>query len=162
LSSNGFFTGRTQAFAQGLVLPGVAVAATGAQGVKTTATAADGRFTLAFLTPGTYVIHVDLQGFTPIDRRDVQVRLGQTVEMPLTMQIGGVEETIQVVSTAPTLDTTNTTVGESLDSATLSRLPVGRRFSDTIYLLGTQYPTLTSRIPYRLSDLNSRASVIPV
>jgi hypothetical protein len=120
--------------AQGLVLPGVAVTATGAQGVKTTGTDADGRFTLAFLTPGTYVIHVELQGFTPINWPDVQVRLGHTVEMPLTMQIGGLEETIQVVSTTPTLDTTNTTIGESLDSATLSRLPVGRRFSDTIYL----------------------------
>src|SRR5678810_1161218 len=45
--------------AQGLVLPGVVVAATGAQGVKTTATDADGGFTLPFLTPGTYVIHVE-------------------------------------------------------------------------------------------------------
>ena len=120
--------------AQGLVLPGVSVAASGPQGVKTTVTDGEGRFTLAFLTPGSYAVHVELQGFTPIDRPDVQVRLGQTVEMPLTMQVGGLEETIQVVSTAPTLDTTNTTVGASLDSATLSRLPVGRRFSDTLYL----------------------------
>jgi hypothetical protein len=116
--TTGSISGRI-ADAQGLVLPGVAVAATGAQGVKTTGTDADGRFALAFLTPGTYVIHVELQGFTPINRPDVQVRLGHTVEMPLTMQIGGLEETIQVVSTTPTLDTTNTTIGESLDSATL-------------------------------------------
>ena len=120
--------------AQGLVLPGVTVTASGPQGIKTTVTDGEGRFTLAFLTPGSYAVHVELQGFTPIDRPDVQVRLGQTVEMPLTMQVGGLEETIQVVSTAPTLDTTNATVGASLDSATLSRLPVGRRFSDTLYL----------------------------
>ena len=44
------------------------------------------------------------------------------------------KETIQVVSAAPTVDTTSTTIGASLDSATLSRLPVGRRFSDTLYL----------------------------
>src|SRR5207248_9099867 len=97
-------------------------------------TDADGRFTLAFLTPGSYAVHVELQGFTQIDRPDLQVRLGQTVEMPLTLQLGGLEETIQVVSTAPTLDTANATVGASLDSATLSRLPVGRRFSDTLDL----------------------------
>src|SRR5437660_904950 len=41
---------------------------------------------------------------------------------------------VQVVSSAPTIDTTSTTIGASLDSATLSRLPVGRRFSDTLYL----------------------------
>ena len=32
------------------------------------------------------------------------------------------------------MDTTSTTIGANLDSATLSRLPVGRRFSDTLYL----------------------------
>ena len=38
--------------AQGLVLPGVTITATGPQGVKTTVTDGTGRFTLAFLTPG--------------------------------------------------------------------------------------------------------------
>lgn len=120
--------------AQGLVLPGVTVTVTGAQGVKTTVTDGEGRFTLAFLTPGSYAVHAELPGFTSVDRATVQVRLGLAVELPLTMQVGGLEETIQVVSTTPTLDTANTTVGAVLDSATLSRLPVGRRFSDTLYL----------------------------
>ena len=121
--------------AQGLVLPGVSITATGSQGIRTAVTDGEGRFILPFLTPGTYAVRADLQGFTPADRSDVQVRLGQTVEMPLTMQIGALEETIQVVSTTPTVDTTNATIGANLDSATLSRLPVGRRFSDTLYLV---------------------------
>ena len=33
------------------------------------------------------------------------------------------------------VDTTSTTIGATLDSETLSRLPVGRRFSDTLYLV---------------------------
>ena len=119
---------------QGLILPGVTVTATGPQGVKTTVTDGEGRFTLAFLTPGSYTVQADLQGFTSVVRPDVVVRVGQNVEVPLTMQIGALEETVQVVAPAASVDTTSATIGANLDSATLSRLPVGRRFSDTLYL----------------------------
>jgi hypothetical protein len=119
---------------QGLALPGVTVTATGPQGVKAAVTDAEGRFTLAFLTPGSYAIHADLQGFAAVDRRDVLVRVGQTADIPFTMQIGALEEAVHVVAPAAPVDTTSAAIGANLDSATLSRLPVGRRFSDTLYL----------------------------
>ncbi len=120
--------------AQGLPLPGVAVTVTGAQGAKTAVSDADGRFTVPFLTPGPYTVHAELQGFAPIDRTDIQVGLGQRIDLPLTLRVGSLQEKIEVVATPPTVDTTSTTIGASLDSRTLSRLPVGRRFSDTLYL----------------------------
>ena len=39
------------------------------------------RFTVPFLTPGSYAVRAELQGFKPIDQSGVQVRLGQTVEI---------------------------------------------------------------------------------
>jgi Carboxypeptidase regulatory-like domain/TonB dependent receptor-like, beta-barrel len=120
--------------AQGFVVPGVSVTATGAQGAKTAVTDSEGRFTVPFLTPGAYAVHAELDGFQPIERPGVQVRVGQTVELPLTMQVGTVKEAIEVIGIPPTVDTTSTTIGTSLDSVTLSRLPIGRRFSDTLYL----------------------------
>jgi outer membrane receptor for ferrienterochelin and colicin len=56
------------------------------------------------------------------------------LEVQLTMELGGVQETIQVTRTPTVIDSTSTTIGSNLDSATLSRLPVGRRFSDTLHL----------------------------
>src|SRR5262245_60435938 len=50
------------------------------------------------------------------------------------MQVGELKETVEVTAVSPTIDTTSTTIGANLDSATLSRLPVGRRFSDALYL----------------------------
>ena len=120
--------------AQGLIIPGATVTATGSQGAKTTVSDSQGRFTVPFLTPGSYTVHVELSGFNPLDRADVQVRLGQTVEIPVTLQVGTLTETVQVRGGPPAVDTTSTTIGASLDSTTLSRLPVGRRFSDTLYL----------------------------
>jgi carboxypeptidase family protein len=120
--------------AQGLAVPGVTVTAAGSQGARSAVTDRDGRFTVPFLTPGPYAVHAELQGFSPVDQPGVQVRLGQSVEMPLTMLVGALTETVQVTATPPTIDTTSATIGANLDSATLSRLPVGRRFSDTLYL----------------------------
>jgi len=120
--------------AQGLAIPGVTVTVTGPQGSKSVVTDADGRFTIPFLTPGPYTLRAELVGFTPIERPNIQVRLGQTSDLPMTMQVAGVAETVQVTATSPTVDTTTTSIGTNLDSETLSRLPVGRRFSDTLYL----------------------------
>jgi hypothetical protein len=120
--------------ALGSSVPGVTVTATGPQGDKTAVTDNEGRFTVPFLTPGLYVVHAELQGFNAVDRTDVEVRLGQTVDIPVTMQVGALRETVQVNGTAPTVDLTSATIGVNLDSMTLSRLPVGRRFSDTLYL----------------------------
>ncbi len=120
--------------AQGLAMPGVTVTATGSQGANTAVTDREGRFTIPFLTPGSYTVHTELQGFTSPDRSGVQVQLGRTADLRLTMEVGGLTETIQVGPAPQTVDTTRTTIGATLDSATLSRLPVGRRFSDTLYL----------------------------
>jgi hypothetical protein len=132
--TTGTISGRT-VDSQGLVLPGVTITATGPQGVKTTVTDGEGRFTLAFLTPGSYTVRAELQGFSSTDRTAIVVRVGQTVDIPFTMRIGALEETVRVVSTTPVVDTTSAAIGASLDSTTLSRLPVGRRFSDTLYLV---------------------------
>jgi carboxypeptidase family protein len=119
---------------QGLALPGVAVKATGAQGVKSTTSDGEGRFTIPFLTPGDYSVQAELVGFKPAEQAGVLVRLGQTVDLSLAMQIGEVRESVEVTAVSPRVDTTTTTIGATLDSVTLSRLPVGRRFSDTLYL----------------------------
>jgi len=120
--------------AQGLPVPGAAITITGSQGVKTAVTDGDGRFTVPFLTPGRYAVRAALQGFTPIDRSNVQVQLGQTTDIPFALQVGAIDEAIQVALPATAIDTTSAAIGASLDSETLSRLPVGRRFSDTLYL----------------------------
>ena len=119
---------------QGLAVPGATITVTGPQGAKTAATDADGRFQVPYLTPGPYTVRVELQGFKAVEQSNVSVRLGQTVDLPLTMQVGGLTETVNVSGAAPVVDTTTTTIGAALDSSLLTRVPVGRRFSDTLYI----------------------------
>jgi hypothetical protein len=119
---------------QNLPVPGATVTVTTPQGPRTLTSDAEGRFLAPFLTPGQYSVRVELQGFRPLDRQNIDVRLGQRVELTLTLNVGGVSQAVTVTASAPVVDTSSTTTGAVIDSETLARLPVGRRFSDTLYL----------------------------
>jgi hypothetical protein len=119
---------------QGLAVPGATITIAGAQGSKTTTTDANGRFQVPYLTVGTYDVKAELPGFKAVEQNKVSLRLGQTIDLPLTMQVGGVTETVEVSGAAPAVDTSTTTIGAALDSGLLERVPIGRRFSDTLYI----------------------------
>lgn len=119
---------------QGLALPGVSVTVTGPQGTKTITSDAEGRFTVPFLTPGNYSVRAELQGFKAAERRDIIVGIGQTVTLPLRLELGGIAETVQVTGTSDIINTRTTTVGETLSSEMLRRIPVGRTISETLYV----------------------------
>jgi hypothetical protein len=120
--------------AQGLAVPGATVTVTGPQGARSIVTDADGRFSAPFLTPGVYMVRAELSGFRPVEQRNITVALGGTVDLPLQMQVGALTETVEVTGSAPVVDTTTSAVTSTIDSAMLSRIPVGRRFTDTVYL----------------------------
>src|SRR5207244_3550338 len=52
----------------------------------------------------------------------------------LKMEVGGLTETVEVTGASPVVDTQTTTAGANLDSAMLSRLPVGRSLAETLYV----------------------------
>ena len=120
--------------AQGLAVPGATVTITGPQGARTTVTDSAGRFSVPFLVPGTYSVRAELQGFKAVEQKDIVVRLGQTADLNLKMDVGGLTETVEVTGASPVVDTQTTTAGANLDSAMLSRLPVGRSLAETLYV----------------------------
>jgi hypothetical protein len=119
---------------QGLAVPGANVTVTGSQGSKTAVTDAEGRFNMPFLTPGTYSVRTELQGFKAAEQKDVVVGLGQSVDLAMKMEVGGLAETVQVVGSSPLIDAGSTTTGAVLSSDMISKVPVGRRVSDTLYM----------------------------
>jgi hypothetical protein len=120
--------------AQGLAVPGATVTVVTPQGPRTFTTDSEGAFFAPFLTPGMYEVKVELQGFRTLDRQNVDVRLGQRVELSLPLQVGPLTESVNVTGVSPIVDRSSTTTGAVLDSDMLQRIPVGRRFSETLYL----------------------------
>jgi hypothetical protein len=108
---------------------------TGAQGTKQTVTDGRATFTVPFLTPGTYAVRIELTGFKPVAREGVVVRLGQTVDIPATLIVGELSESVEVrASTPDTINTRSTTTGANISSDQLQNIPVGRNVSQTLYL----------------------------
>src|SRR6185436_19220013 len=83
---------------------------------------------------GVYTVRGELQGFKAVEQGGVTVSLGQTVDLPLKMEVVGITETVQVSATAPVINTASTTTGAVLSSEMFSQVPVGRRISDTLYM----------------------------
>jgi len=79
-TTTGSIAGRV-ADAQGLAVPGAAVTIVSPQGSRTLTTDSDGRFFAPFLTPGDYEVKVNLAGFSSLDRQNIQVRVGQRVDL---------------------------------------------------------------------------------
>ncbi len=120
--------------AQGLAVPGATVTIAGPQGTKTVASDGEGRFTVPFLTPGTYDVRAELQGFQAVERKDISVGLGQRVDLRLKLEFGGVTETVQIIATPDVVDTSTTTIGANIPNELLQLVPVGRRVSDILYM----------------------------
>jgi hypothetical protein len=119
---------------QGLAVPAAQVTVTSPQGSRTYTTDSEGRFFAPFLEPGVYTVRVELQGFKAYEQKSINVRLGQRVDLPVTMQVGGLQETVEVTGASPVVDTTTATIGATLDSDLLASVPVQRTFTDAIYM----------------------------
>jgi hypothetical protein len=119
---------------QGLPVPGVTVSITGSQGLKKATTDTDGRFSAPFLTPGTYTVRAELQGFKTVEQKNAVVATGQTLSVSLKMEVGGISEVVSVQDVPPTIDITSTTTGAVISSDFANTVPVGRRISDVTYM----------------------------
>ena len=69
------------------------------------------------------------------------VALGTTLTADLSLEVGGLEETVTVSGQAPLVDTSSVKVGGNIDSAELSELPAMNRnyFSAVALLPGVQF-----------------------
>ena len=131
--TTGTLTGRI-IDAQQLPMPGVTVSVAGEKGTQETTTDAEGRFRVPFLAPGSYTVRATLDGFTTIEQPNLVIRLGQTVDLPLTMAVAGLTQAVEVRANAALVDRSSTTAGSNLSAELLQSVPVGRRLSDALYL----------------------------
>ena len=119
----------------GAVLPGVTVTVSNNQGTKVFVSGRSGGYLAPFLTPGIYAFEVELQGFRSVEQTGVVVGLGQTIELDFVMSVGSVTERVQVTGASPVVDVQATSAGGLLYSEVLKHLPVGRNFTQTLYLV---------------------------
>ncbi|MEK7405270.1 MAG: carboxypeptidase regulatory-like domain-containing protein [Acidobacteriota bacterium] len=107
------------------VIPGAEVrvtnAATGVAVVAKTNQA--GNYVLAYLLPGAYRLEAETTGFKKFVRENIEVRVGDTLEIDIAMQVGTPTETVQVTAETPLLQTAEASVGQVVDERRIMDLP---------------------------------------
>jgi hypothetical protein len=111
---------------QGGVLPGVSVSLTGPSGARSFTTEADGQYRFLNLPPGTYTISAALQGFSTLRRENIVVTVGANVEIPVTMAVAAVEESITVSGSSPIIDTKSMGTATNFTQDELAKVPNSR------------------------------------
>ncbi|HSP15694.1 MAG TPA: carboxypeptidase regulatory-like domain-containing protein [Thermoanaerobaculia bacterium] len=121
--------------ADGSALPGVTIDAahipTGTH--YTTVTGPNGRFTIPNArVGGPYTVTANLEGFKPNTSDFVQVRLGESSEVPITLQLAAVTEAITVTAQVdPIINPGHTGATSSVSTKQIEQLPtVNRQIQD--------------------------------
>ena len=113
----------------GLVMPGAQVTAVnvGTKDTYEATTNAEGYYNIQFVRPGRYDITVTMSGFQAFKASGVEVGTNQVVRTNATLQVGGINESVNVQGSAQVLDTDKATVSETIGERAIVELPLSGR-----------------------------------
>jgi len=128
-------------------VPGLTITATNqATNIAYTGVTNDaGNYIITSVPIGSYVISVDMQGFKSVQSK-AELQASQTARIDFKLELGSVEERIEVVATGAVLQTENAVVGNQLEREQIEKLPVqGRNLATaSLYTAGVTTPNPAS------------------
>src|SRR5882757_1882825 len=98
-------------------------------------TGSDGSYTFPSVRPGNYSIIVSGKGFRQSVVTGVRVEVGKSALVNVSLEVGGMTETVEVSATGLQLQTLDATMGNVLDANLLSHLPTLSRDATSLLLL---------------------------
>src|SRR5690348_466325 len=106
------------------------------RGVARTLTSDDaGEYNAPSLIPGTYIVRAEAKGFKRLERQNVVLEVGKEIRVDLTVQPGEQVQTVTVTEAIPLVETTNATLGGTLNNADISDIPLnGRNYQNLLSL----------------------------
>lgn len=95
-----------------------------------------GQFRAVLLDPGRYEVRIEAQGFAPSVFKDIEVSVGTAVNLPATLAVGSVTQTVEVGATL--LNTDMPAPSTVINTTAIRDLPLnGRRFQNFAVLTPT-------------------------
>jgi hypothetical protein len=98
---------------------------TNAVRVETTSDA--GTYTVTQLAPGKYSVTVDKTAFKTYAQKNLTLQIDQVLQINAQLQVGSLSETVEVTSTAPVIQTDDSSVGSVIDSQAIQNTPLNGR-----------------------------------
>ncbi|ADV82394.1 TonB-dependent receptor, plug [Terriglobus saanensis SP1PR4] len=145
---------------QGAIIPGAIVHVTNtATGVTIdTTTNEAGKYNVPALNVGTYAVMVEREGFGVYRRTGLTLSTDQVLGVDAKLAAGTVEQSVNVTGSAPELDTRTSSIGQTIESKSVSELPLGNRTSMNIVAL-TGGAVFIDSANYSLSGGRTKSSM---
>src|SRR5207244_10304707 len=94
-------------------------------------------YSIPNLLQGKYDLSVSASGFKPLTQRNVNVLINTVTRIDLSLEVGGVTESVTVEASAALLQTTKTDVNVNLEASAIGNLPLSgyRNFQSLVNLV---------------------------
>ena len=125
--------------ASGAVIPQATVTARNIETGQTRVaeTGANGNFNLPALPVGPYEITVEKAGFRQLVRSGITLSVAQEAVLNLTLEVGQVQQTVEVTGEAPIVNTTLAATSGLINEGQIQDLPLNGRSFDQLLTLNT-------------------------
>ena len=90
-------------------------------------TSGAGLFTFTLLPPGKYSLTVHKEGLSTFTETDINLQVGQIIDIPVTLAVGNVSEQVTVSSDTPQLNTEDSNISTFVDGKAIVELPLNQR-----------------------------------
>ncbi len=114
--------------------------ATGAERAATTSTA--GAYEFPQLLPGAYSLTAEAKGFRRMVQHNIMVDVGAVVHLDITLDVGSLEETVEVTAEAPLIEPEKTSISNTVDIRGMQNFPMSdRQFLNLVTTVPGAKPT---------------------
>jgi hypothetical protein len=108
-------------------------------GIKATALASNqGEYVFPIVEPGTYRLTTSASGFKTAIRSGVTILVNQTAREDVALEVGETTSSVEVAAQAPVVQSETSSVGQVVDGAQVTEMPLNGR--DSIYALLATVP----------------------
>jgi len=114
---------------------------------RDTTSATDGSYRFLALPAGTYKVTATVSGFRQYTTTDIDVKVNDQLKIDITLEVGSVQQTVEVSANGVKVETTTTQLGDVIESKKILALPLnGRSYIDLLGLQAGVAPTSAGTI----------------
>jgi hypothetical protein len=118
----------------GAIIQGASVTLSGPTGNSMKLSNDSGEFMFPALIPGFYDVKVSKDGFKGTTVQKVEVGINRTSSIRVALELGAVTQTVEVVASAVSVESTSTAVTADISDTVYQNLPLGRSITSVFYL----------------------------
>jgi hypothetical protein len=86
-----------------------------------------GQYTANNLTPGSYTVQVEKSGFQSHVNKGFVIQVFQTARLDVALSVGSIEQSVEVTTSVPLLQSENASVGQVITTQAIDQLPLNGR-----------------------------------